>query len=72
MKNTYGIVLSTVIPSFAGPMKPKFTAIYVRSRTEWEIYCNEEIFCHLSETDFEIFINYFKLPVVIKKHENTY
>jgi hypothetical protein len=60
------------VPSSIGPKKPKFTAAYNPEHWEWEVYCNEEIFCHLSETDFDIFINYFKLPVKILKRENTY
>lgn len=30
---------------------------------EWIIYLNKQVFCHLSDGDFEIFLNNFKANV---------
>lgn len=43
----------------------RFTAYYIDIRNEWEVCRNDEIFCHLSESDFELFYNNFKYNIVI-------
>ena len=32
---------------------------------EWQVFMNNEIFCHLSESDFRIFVDNFKFNVEV-------
>ena len=44
----------------------KFTAkLNTLVNGEYEIFCNGEIFCHLSESDFEIFRQGFTYPIEV-------
>lgn len=52
----------------------KFTAKYMVGLCEYEVYCNDEIFCHISESDFETFVRNFKqrIEIVTERPSETF
>ncbi len=42
-----------------------FCAVYDEDLCEYAVYRNGDIFCHLNATDFDVFVENFKLEVQI-------
>ena len=48
----------------------KFTVKYNAKYFEYAVFINGDIFCHLSERDFEIFVDNFKQPIEVLDETN--